>query len=313
MFNLILAFIVTVILGCIMLPILKKMNVSQIVREDGPKEHFKKNGTPTMGGLMILIPLIVFLSIYAFKFKYLILPLIIVIGFGLTGFIDDFKKLVLKNNVGIKPITKILGLVITTIVFLLAYIYVFDLGRDIMVPIFNLPYYLTIPAFIIFTSIVLIGTSNAINLTDGLDGLASSVSIIIMTFFTIVAINNSNETVTILGTITLGSTLAFLLFNVYPAKVFMGDTGSLMLGGVIAVSAILLKMPLYLLVVAVMPVLNTISVIMQVMFFKITKGKRLFKMAPLHHHFELCGMKETTVVSMFCLLTIIGAVIAYII
>ncbi|MEG1705475.1 MAG: phospho-N-acetylmuramoyl-pentapeptide-transferase [Clostridia bacterium] len=311
MLNLIISFLATLILGVIIMPILKKFNVGQVVREDGPKEHLKKNGTPTMGGVIMLIVIAVMLGISSIKYHILILPLVAIIGFGIVGFIDDYKKLILKNSKGLSPLKKILGLCITIVIFILLYINVFDLGTDIIVPFIDIPLHLSLGTFIVFTTFILLATSNAVNLTDGLDGLATGVVAIIMTFFTIIAFNNGDMDMCILGLTTIGTCLAFLLFNTYPAKVFMGDTGSLALGGAVAAIAIIMKMPLYLAIVAIICILETLSVILQVLYFKITKGKRLFKMAPLHHHFELMGLKENLIVNVFWFVTIIACFVGY--
>lgn len=311
MLNLVVSFLATLILGLIIIPKLRKFNVGQVVRDDGPSEHLKKNGTPTMGGIMMLAVIIITLGISSITYPILILPLIAITGFGIVGFIDDYKKLVLKNTKGLSPMKKILGLVLTAALFILLYINVFNLGTDIIIPFIDQPITLSLGAFIVFTTFILLASSNAVNLTDGLDGLATGVVAIIMTFFTIIAFKNSDTEMVILGLATLGTCLAFLLFNSYPAKVFMGDTGSLALGGAIASIAIILKMPLYLAIVAIICILETLSVILQVLYFKITKGKRLFKMAPLHHHFELSGLKENVIVNIFWLVTIAACLLAY--
>ena len=206
-----------------------------------------------------------------------------------------------------------LGLFIVTAIFIILYINVFDMGTDIIIPLVNQPVTLSTGVFIVFTAFILLATSNAINLTDGLDGLASGVVAIIMTFFTIVAVKQQNTEMIILGAASVGTCIGFLLFNFHPARVFMGDIGSLALGGAVASIAIILKMPLYLAIVALVSIIDTLSVILQVTYFKITKGKRIFKMAPFHHHMELSGMKETKVVLIFWIVTAICCVIAYLI
>ena len=311
--NLIIAFIATFILGFFVMPILKKFKVRQIVRDDGPKEHLKKQGTPTMGGIIMLIVLIVMLAINAIKYPVLILAIVAILGFGLVGFIDDYKKLIKKDTKGLSPLKKIIGLVLVTAIFIFLYIKVFNLGTDIVFPFVSNPITLSTGAFIAFTAFILIGTSNAVNLTDGLDGLASGVVAIIMTFFTVTSVKQGNTEMIILGASSVGTCLAFLLFNFHPAKVFMGDTGSLALGGAVAAIAIIMKMPIYLGVVALVCIIDTLSVILQVTYFKITKGKRIFKMAPFHHHLELSGMKETNVVILFWIVTAILCFVAYMI
>ena len=309
--NLIVAFVATFVVGLFVMPILKKFKVGQVVRNAGPKEHLKKQGTPTMGGIIMLIVIVVILAINSIKYPTLILTIISILGFGLVGFIDDYKKLVKKNTKGLSPLKKIFGLVLVTAIFIFMYLKIFKLGTDITLPFISSPITLSVGAFIIFIAFILIGTSNAVNLTDGLDGLASGVVAIIMTFFTIVAVKNSNTEMIILGASSVGTCLAFLLFNFHPAKVFMGDTGSLALGGAVAAIAIMMKMEVYLAIVAFVCIIDTLSVILQVTYFKLTKGKRIFKMAPFHHHLELSGMKETKVVILFWVITAILCFVAY--
>lgn len=309
--NLIVAFVATFVVGLFVMPILKKFKVGQVVRNDGPKEHLKKQGTPTMGGIIMLIVIVVILAINSIKYPTLLLAIVSILGFGLVGFIDDYKKLVKKNTKGLSPLKKIFGLVLVTAIFIFMYLKVFKLGTDITLPFISSPVTLSVGAFIIFIAFILIGTSNAVNLTDGLDGLASGVVAIIMTFFTIVAVKNSNTEMIILGASSVGTCLAFLLFNFHPAKVFMGDTGSLALGGAVAAIAIMMKMEVYLAIVAFVCIIDTLSVILQVTYFKLTKGKRIFKMAPFHHHLELSGMKETKVVILFWVITAILCFVAY--
>ena len=305
------SFALTVILSLCIIPYLRKLKIGQMVRTDGPETHLKKQGTPTMGGIMMLIAIIVILAIFAIEHHILVLPIVLIAGFGIVGFIDDRKKLVEKSSDGISAKMKMILLFVFSAVFILLYLTVFDLGTELIIPFMNVPFNLGVGIFVLFTIIVLLGTSNAVNLTDGLDGLASGVVAIIMTFFTVVAIRNGDKPMIILGAATVGATLGFLIFNVKPAKVFMGDTGSLALGAAIASAAIIMKMPIYLLIVAFIPVAEALSVMLQVVYFKLTKGKRLFKMAPLHHHFELCGMKETHVVLMFWIVTAVLSIIAY--
>ena len=309
---LIISFLLTAILGKIIIPILKKLKVGQSERLDGPRAHLKKQGTPTMGGIiMILAMVLVVTGTYIFLIMQskndiankLIPILVLTIGFGVIGFIDDFKKVVLKNTKGLKPSYKMLGLLIISAFYVIYLVNILKIGTDIYIPILkmyiNLPIYLYIP----FVIVVILGTTNAINLTDGINGLSSSVSAIIITCLTIIGMLMQIEEIPIFGSIVIGAVLGFLMFNLYPAKVIMGDTGSLLLGGVISAMALYLKMPLILLVIALIPVLETISVIIQVIYYKKT-GKRFFKMAPLHHHFELSGWKENKVVIVFSLVTL---------
>ena len=309
---LMITFAISVICGLITIPILRKLKVGQIERNDGPESHLKKQGTPTMGGIIMIIAIIIavigvciYLSITGNELlgKKILPLLLITIGFGLVGFIDDFKKLVLKNTEGLKPSYKMLGLLIISVAYILFLVYGLKLGTETYIPIFKM--YIDIPVYIYIplAAVVLVGATNAVNLTDGIDGLSSSVSAIIITCLTVIGISNQIYEISIFGSIVIGAVLGFLMFNLHPAKVFMGDTGSLMLGGVISGLALYLKMPLLLLLIAIIPVLETLSVIIQVAYFKKT-GNRIFKMAPLHHHFELSGWKENKVVVIFSLITL---------
>ena len=312
-----LAFITAIILGFIIIPILRKLKVGQIERDDGPQSHLKKQGTPTMGGIIMIIAMIlmvtgayIFLSVQGQNetANRLIPMLILTIGFGVIGFIDDFKKLVLKNTKGLKPSYKMLGLLVISVIYVVYLVEGLYIGTDTYIPILklyiNIPIYIYIP----FAIIVILAATNAVNLTDGIDGLSSSVSAIIITCLTVIGIMAGMKEIAVFGSIVIGATLGFLMFNLHPAKVFMGDTGSLLLGGVISAIALYLKMPLLLLVIALIPVLETLSVMIQVLYFKKT-GKRFFKMAPLHHHFELQGWKESKVVIVFSLVTLVLCVI----
>ena len=314
---LLITFAISVICGIITIPILKKLKIGQIERDDGPASHLKKQGTPTMGGIIMIVAIIIatvgaciFFSVTNNQelIKRLIPLLIITIAFGMIGFIDDFKKLVLKNTDGLKPKYKMLGLLIIAVIYVLFLVYGFNLGTDTYIPIFKI--YINIPVFLYIplAVLVILSTTNAINLTDGVDGLASSVSCLIITCLTVIGISNQMYEVSIFGSIVIGATLGFLIFNLHPAKVFMGDTGSLMLGGVISSIALYLKMPLLLVLIAIIPVLEALSDIIQVMYYKKT-GKRVFKMAPLHHHFELSGWKENKIVVVFSLITLIACAV----
>ena len=315
--TLIISFVISIILGLMIIPLLKKLKVGQIEREDGPQSHLKKQGTPTMGGIIIIITMIIvvtgtyiYLSVNAEnELANKLLPiLLLTIGFGLIGFIDDFKKLVLKNTEGLKPSYKMIGLLIISVAYVIYLVYGLKIGTETYIPILrtyiDMPIYLYIP----FAIIVILGATNAVNLTDGIDGLSSSVCAIIITCLAIIGITLQVYEVSIFASMVIGAILGFLMFNIHPAKVFMGDTGSLMLGGVISGLALYLKMPLLLIVIALVPVIETLSVIIQVGYFKRT-GKRFFKMAPLHHHFELSGWKENKVVIVFSVVTLVTCVI----
>ena len=313
---LLLSFMTSIILSLIIVPILRKLKVGQIERIDGPQSHLKKQGTPTMGGIIMIIVIIVLGAVLYLDYikdqtnvAISLLPLIgVSVGFGLIGFIDDFKKLVLKNTKGLSPKAKMLGLLIVAVVYTIVLIKVFNIGTDIYIPFVREYISLPIWVYVPFAVIVMISTTNAVNLTDGIDGLSTSVTTIILTCLTVISILLGIKEVTIFGAIIIGACLGFLLFNLNPAKVMMGDTGSLMLGGAIAGIALYLKMPLLLLIIAIIPIIETLSVMIQVAYFKKT-GNRVFKMTPIHHHFELSGWKENKIVSVFSLVTLLFCII----
>ena len=311
------SFIATVILAIFIIPILKRFKIGQIEREEGPESHLGKKGTPTMGGIIIAAGIIIGTIggyIYYSKTDKIVgeklLPLLLIsIGFGLIGFIDDYKKLVLKNTKGLKPSSKMLGLLIISVLFTLYLLKGVILGTATIIPFLKKEIVLPVLVYIPFAIFVMLGTTNAVNLTDGIDGLSTSVAAIITTCLTVIAIILDVKEIVVFGSIIVGACLGFLIFNLNTAKVFMGDTGSLLLGGVISAMALYLQMPLILLIIAAIPVVETISVVLQVVYFKKTGGRRLFKMAPLHHHFELSGWKENKVVSVFCIFTLMLCII----
>ncbi len=313
---LLLSFVATVVLGICILPILRKLKVGQIEREDGPKSHLTKQGTPTMGGIIIALAitvLIIFIFLsYAkddLELAKKLIPLAMMsIGFGIVGFIDDIKKLVFKNTKGLKPAYKMIGLLSIAVLYVIYLLKIMDLGTNTYIPFLKIYINLPIWIYIPFAIFVILATTNAINLTDGVDGLCPTISAIIITCLTVIGIVFDIKEVVIFGTIVIGICLGFLLFNMHPAKVFMGDTGSLLLGGVIVAISLYIKMPFILVIIALIPVLETLSVLMQVLYFKKT-GNRFFKMAPLHHHFELSGWGENKVVSIFSLITLLLCII----
>lgn len=317
---LMLAFAVAFVISIIVIPILRRKKIGQNERNDGPKSHLKKQGTPTMGGIIMILALLIMGGIVYLKYsrsidaneqlvaKNLIPLLIVTVGFGLVGFVDDFKKLILKNTDGLKPKYKMLGLLIIATIFTVYLTKVMNIGTDIIIPFAKISVTLPIWVYIPFTILVMLATTNAINLTDGVDGLNTSVTTIILTCLTVIGIMLGVKEIVIFGVSLIGICLAFLLFNLHPAKVFMGDTGSLFLGGAVSVMAIYLKMPILLILIAIIPVLETLSDIIQVLHYKRT-GKRVFKMAPLHHHFELCGWHENAIVSVFSIITLVACII----
>lgn len=299
----VIAFAISVCLCPIMIPFLKKLKFGQFVRDDGPESHLKKSGTPTMGGLIILCSIVITSLLYM-KTNPQILPVLFVtLGFGLVGFLDDYIKVVMKRSMGLHAWQKMIGQFIIVAVFAYYLANYTDLGTSVLIPFtggmeWNMGFW-----FYPFLFVVLLGTVNGTNFTDGLDGLLSSITVLTATFFTVVAIGTASglEPITCAA---VGSLLGFLVYNVYPAKVFMGDTGSLALGGLIGATAVLLKMPIYIVIVGCVYLVEVLSVIIQVTYFKKT-GKRVFKMAPIHHHFELSGWPETKVVAIFSIITAI--------
>lgn len=296
------AFGISVVLSPIVIPFLKKLKFGQFVRDDGPESHLKKSGTPTMGGLIIMFSIVITSLFYVKDYPQIIPVLFATLGFGLIGFLDDYIKVVMKRSLGLRAWQKMLGQILVTAIFAY-YIYAHtDLGTEILIPFTGKMAdigWLYFPLMFF----VMLGTVNGANFTDGLDGLASSVTVLIATFFTVVAVGY-NSGVAPITCATVGSLLGFLVYNVYPARVFMGDTGSLALGGFVASTAYVLRMPLIILLVAFIYFAEVLSVIIQVLYFKKT-GKRVFKMAPIHHHFELSGWPETKVVSIFSIVTAI--------
>ncbi len=296
------AFAISVVLSPIVIPFLKKLKFGQFVRDDGPESHLKKSGTPTMGGLIILCSFVITALFYVQSHPKTLPILFVTLGFGLIGFLDDYIKVVMKRSLGLRAWQKMLGQILVTAVFAYYMVEKSGLGTELIIPFAGI----TVDAGIWYVPLlffVVLGTVNGANFTDGLDGLASAVTVLIVTFFSVVAIGTEAgiEPITCAA---VGSVLGFLVFNVYPARVFMGDTGSLALGGLVVSTAYLLKMPLFIPIVAFIYLLEVASVIIQVASFK-TTGKRVFKMAPIHHHFELCGWPETKVVAIFSIVTAI--------
>jgi phospho-N-acetylmuramoyl-pentapeptide-transferase len=296
------SFGISVLISPIVIPFLKKLKFGQFVRDDGPESHLKKSGTPTMGGLIILLSVVITSLFYIKDYPEIIPVLFATLGFGLVGFLDDYIKVVMKRSLGLRAWQKMLGQFIVTAVFAY-YIYArTDLGTEMIIPFLNKSVdigWIYYPLMFF----VMIGTVNGANFTDGLDGLASSVTVLIATFFSVVAIGYGSGVAPI-SCAVMGSLLGFLVYNVYPARVFMGDTGSLALGGFVASAAYMLQMPLIIIIVAFIYLVEVLSVIIQVTWYKKT-GKRVFKMAPIHHHFELSGWPETKVVAIFSIITAI--------
>ncbi len=307
--SVILSFAISVVLGPVVIPFLRKLKVGQTVRDEGPESHLKKNGTPTMGGILILIGVVVTSILYVKDYPKIIPILFVTLGFGLIGFLDDYIKVVLKRSMGLRAWQKMALQILVTGVFAYYIIHYTDVSLAMRVPFVAGTYldfgWLNIPLLFF----IVIGTVNGTNFTDGLDGLASSVTVLVATFFTVVAIGLGSGIEPITCAV-VGALLGFLLFNVHPASVFMGDTGSLALGGFVAATAYMMQMPIFLAIVGFIYVIEVLSVMIQVSYFKISGGKRIFKMAPIHHHFELCGWSETRVVAVFSIVTALLCLVA---
>jgi len=305
----IISFAISALLGPIVIPFLRRLKVGQTERTEGPQTHLKKSGTPTMGGILFLASVTITSFLYMKGYPKILPVLFLTLGFGLIGFLDDYIKVVLKRSMGLSPIQKMAGQLVVTAVFAYYLVNYTDVSLAMKIPFMTGKFIdlgiLNIP----FLFFVVIGTVNGTNFTDGLDGLASSVTIMVATFFAVVAIGTGSGIAPITCTV-IGALLGFLLFNVYPASVFMGDTGSLALGGFVAGTAYMLQMPIFILIVGFIYLMEVVSVILQVGYFKISGGKRIFKMAPIHHHFELCGWSETRVVAVFSITTAILCLIA---
>ena len=290
------SFAISVVLGPVIIPFLRRLKMGQTERTEGVQSHLKKAGTPTMGGVIFLIAAVV-------------TSLFLTLGFGIIGFLDDYLKVVLKRSDGLLPWQKFLLQVVLTAIFVFYIVKYTDISLTMRIPFWSGHFlnlgWLAVP--VLFFAVI--GTVNGVNFTDGLDGLASSVTLIVAVFFTVVSIGMKSGIEPITGAV-VGGLMGFLLFNVYPAKVFMGDTGSLALGGFVAGTAYVMQMPLFILIVGLIYLIEVLSVIIQVTYFKATHGKRIFKMAPIHHHFELCGWSETRVVAVFSVITAVMCMVA---
>ena len=303
------SFAISAIMGPVIIPILRRLKMGQTERVDGVQSHLLKAGTPTMGGVIILLAIVVTSVFYIGNYPKIIPILFLTVGFGIIGFLDDYLKVVMKRSDGLYPKQKMGLQIVVTAIFAFYMVKFSGVPLTMLIP-FSGGKYLDLGWFAIpFMFFVIIGTVNGTNFTDGLDGLASSVTVLVATFFTVVAIGTKSgiEPVTCA---VVGALLGFLLFNVYPASVFMGDTGSLALGGFVASAAYMLQMPIFIVIVGCIYLVEVLSVMIQVTYFKKTGGKRIFKMAPIHHHFELCGWSETRVVAVFSIITALLCLIA---
>lgn len=329
-FGFIIAFAVTAILGPAFIRWLHKLKYGQEIREEGPKWHQKKSGTPTMGGIMFIVgigtALIAWLIVRFIvtgtieeTALYALILYFISLGFGVVGFIDDYIKVVKKRNLGLTPLQKFVMQLVFAGVYVIIMYRMEALSTAIKIPFTGYSFFIPIWLYIPFVMFVVVGTVNAVNLTDGLDGLAASVTVVVSVFFAAVAASAFGDIrmdIALFGATAAGGLLGFLLYNKYPAKVFMGDTGSLFLGAAVSLMAVAMNMHLYLIIAGFVYFAETLSVIMQTTYFKYTKkkygeGRRIFKMTPIHHHFEMMKWKETKIVAVFTLVTLVLCIVAF--
>jgi len=309
-YAILIAFVANIVLCPILIPYLVKLKFGQYVRDDGPKDHIRKAGTPTMGGIMIIISFLLAALLFLQGNREGVALVLVTLGFGIIGFLDDFIKITKRRSLGLRAYQKMLAQVAVTLGFV-AYCFTLPgFSTYIIVPFFPHIYWDLGMWYAPLVCFIILGAVNGANFTDGLDGLAAGVTVLIVAFFLFAAWTLNNPVLPVAGA-AVGSLLGFLLFNAHPAKVFMGDTGSLALGGFVAALAILLGMPLWLGIVALVYVMEVLSVIIQVGYFKLTGGKRFFKMAPIHHSFELSGWAETKVVAFFYVMTTILCLVGY--
>ena len=299
--------------GYLLLPVLRALKAGQSVRDIGPTWHNNKAGTPLMGGLLFIFAVILCLvsnldSIRDYTVFYV---LALSLCFGLVGFLDDFCKVKYKRDLGLTALQKAMLQMAVSAVYLYVLYREGTLTCDIYVPFFNVTFYVHPLVYIFFAMFVMVGCVNAVNLTDGIDGLSSSVTIPVMVFFTAAAYAMGKSDLALLPAALAGGLIAYLFYNFHPAKVFMGDTGSLFMGGVVCAMAFALDMPLVLIFAGFVYIVETLSDIIQVTYFKLTHGKRIFKMAPIHHHFEMCGWKEEKIVFVFAGVSAIMCVVAW--
>ena len=313
--TLVVAFILGVIIGKVLLPVLHALKAGQSIREIGPSWHASKNGTPTMGGILFIVASLVCIvtGIPAMRngdYTHLMVYGFALI-FGLIGFLDDFTKIKFKRNLGLTSIQKAALQLIVSVLYLYLLYKEGSLTCNLYIPFVNVSFQIHPMVYIFFAMFVMVGCVNAVNLTDGVDGLSSSVTIPVMLFFTAAAVAMGKFDLALLPASLVGGLIAYLFYNWHPAKVFMGDTGSLFLGGVVCAMAFALDMPLILILVGFVYICETMSVILQVGYFKLTHGKRLFKMSPIHHHFEMCGWKEEKICLVFAGITALFCLIAW--
>ncbi len=296
------SFAISASFGPVLIPILRRIKCGQTVRTDGPTTHLGKNGTPTMGGMLILFSIMITCLPYIGDYPGMIPVLFVTLGFGLIGFLDDFLKVVCKSADGLTPLQKILCQLVVIVLFAYYVQNYTDISLAMRVPFVKNFVFDFGPLNLVVLVFLMLGTVNGVNFTDGLDGLAASVTMIVAVFFAVISVGMRNGLEPISCAVA-GALLGFLLFNVHPASVFMGDTGSLALGGFVAASGYMMEIPLFIAIVGAVYLVEVLSVMVQVGYYKISGGKRLLRMAPLHHHFELCGFSETKIVAAFCIFT----------
>lgn len=303
------SFAISAMAGPMVIPVLKRLKIGQTVREEGPEAHLKKAGTPTMGGVLILLSVVATSLIFRKDYPKIAPILFLTVGFGMIGLLDDYIKVVCRRSMGLSPVQKFAGQILVTGIFAWYLLHYTDVSLAMKIPWLPGRYldfgFWNVP--ILF--FIVLGTANGVNFTDGLDGLAGSVTVIIAVFFTVVAVGSGSGIEPVTCAVT-GALLGFLLFNVHPAAVFMGDTGSLALGGFVAACGYMLQMPLYIAIVGLIYLAEVASVILQVTYFKLSGGKRIFRMTPLHHHFELCGWSETRITALFTIITALMCLLA---
>ncbi len=309
--DLLIAFAISCIGTGLLIPFLKQKQFGQYIREEGPKAHLSKQGTPTMGGLAFVVAIVVSIVCSGDMNVSKLIVILTMLAYGAIGFIDDYNKIAKRENEGLKPKQKLVLQVLFGLA--LAVYMAFAEGTEVFIPFFKINVNFGL-IYIIFVIFVEVAMANAVNLTDGLDGLASSTTVIVAITFAILGYKGfklGDTTMTASSLAVVGALLGFLVFNKYPARIFMGDTGSMALGGVLSAIAIVGHLEFLLPIAGLIYVLEALSVIIQVTYFRRTGGKRIFRMAPLHHHFELGGMKEYHVVAMFCAFTLVCSIIAY--
>ena len=305
--------VLTGVIGRFLLPVLRALKAGQSIREIGPTWHNSKAGTPMMGGLMFILSAVICLliSLVSVKEKTVFYVLVLGVCFGFVGFLDDFFKLKFKRNLGLTAIQKAMLQMAVSALWLYLLYREGSLTQFIYIPFLNQEFPVHPMAYIFFAMFVIVGCVNAVNLTDGVDGLCGSVTIPVMIFFTASAVSMQKFDLALLPAALIGGLVAYLFYNWHPAKVFMGDTGSLFLGGIVCGMAFALDMPMVLIFVGIVYIVETLSVILQVGYFKMTHGKRLFKMSPIHHHFEMCGWKEEKIVLVFTAVSALMCLVAW--